>query len=56
VIKGQANYNKEENVRDGNSGKNGNPGDGQRGRQPKVVKFIEPFFDPPDIRVSGKVH
>src|SRR6202021_4021256 len=56
VIKGQANDNQEENVRNGNSGKNGNPGDGARGRPPKIVKFVEPFFDSPDIRVSGKVH
>jgi hypothetical protein len=56
MIKGQANYNKEENVRNGNSNKNSNPGDGQRSRQPKVIKFIEPFFDPPDICVGGKVH
>src|SRR5246500_3066321 len=56
VIKRQANYDQEKYVRNGNSDENGNPGDGQRSRQPKIVKLVKPFFDPPDIRVGGKIH
>jgi hypothetical protein len=56
VVKGQPDRNEEHNVRDGDPGENGNPGDGQRGWQAEIVKLIKPFFDPPDIGISGKIH
>jgi hypothetical protein len=56
MVKRQPNRNKKNDIGNCDPGEHGNPRDWQRGWQPKIVQLVKPFFDPPDIRVSGKIH
>jgi hypothetical protein len=56
VVEGHSYRDQENDVRYRNPRKYGYPGDRQRRGQPKVIKLVEPLFDPPDVRIRGQVH
>ena len=56
VVERQTDSNKEYHVWDRDPDEDSDPGDRQRCWQPKVVKLVKPFFDPPDICISGEIH
>jgi hypothetical protein len=56
VIKRQPDHDQDENIGYRYPGKYGNPVDRERRGQPEVIELVEPFLDPPDVRISGQVH
>jgi hypothetical protein len=56
VVEWQPYSDKEQDIRDRNASKYGNPVDRQRRREPEVIELIQPLFDSPDVRIGRQVH
>jgi hypothetical protein len=56
VIERDANSREHKNIRGRDAGENGNPADRKGRGQAEVIELVEPFLDPPDIRIRWQVH
>jgi hypothetical protein len=56
VIEGQPNSRQDGNVGNRDATENGNPADGKRHRQAKIIELVETLLNSPDVRIRGQVH